>query len=87
MNIEESSASGKQKDGYDKVGFDVDNPPPGIVHQSDVALHHRYNDYLSVAGPVPFFSIIIGLFLFLFCTYTFMLSLDHINVCIWFLKN
>ncbi|KAL1824617.1 serine/threonine-protein kinase BLUS1 [Daucus carota subsp. sativus] len=40
-NIEESSASGKQKDGYDEVGFAVDNPPPGTVNQPDVAPHYQ----------------------------------------------
>lgn len=41
LNIEESSLSGKLRDGHDEDGFPAENPSPGIVDQAEAAPHFQ----------------------------------------------
>ncbi|XP_074370955.1 uncharacterized protein LOC141712070 isoform X1 [Apium graveolens] len=40
-NIEESSVSGKLRNGHDEDGFPAENPSPGIVDQAEAAPHYQ----------------------------------------------
>ncbi|XP_074376509.1 serine/threonine-protein kinase BLUS1 isoform X2 [Apium graveolens] len=57
--VEESSPSGKQRDGYDEVAFSVENPPPGIDNHSDVPPHYQdgLNDFHNMENSLAAFPI------------------------------